>query len=101
MFEREQIRVFDSFTMSRVDENSGANMTIEQMKPAPIESRIGLDRLATEKEVRRAVALSSHGSFKFCCVSDGESDFTGYIGVFLDELLWLALAREMLNPKTN
>jgi hypothetical protein len=101
VFQCRQTSVFDSSTMSRVDENRVANMTIEQMKPAPIESRIGLDRLATEKEVRCAVAHSSHGSFALCCASDGESDFTGYIGVFLDEPLWLALAREILDPKSN
>jgi hypothetical protein len=96
-----QTSIFGSSTISRVDENGVATMTIEQMKPAPVESRIGLDRLATEKEVRCAVAHSSHGSFEFRCAPDGESNFTGYIGVFLDELLWLALAREILDPKSN
>jgi hypothetical protein len=96
-----QTSVFYSSTMSRVDENGVASMTIEEMKPAPVESRIGLDRFVTGKEVRRAVAHSSHGSFELCCASDGESDFTGYIGFFLDELLCLALAREILDPKSN
>ena len=91
-FKREQICVSDSFTMSLVDENIVANMTTEHMKLAPIESPIGLDRLATENEVRCAVTYSSHGSFKLCGISDGASDYAGYVGVFRDVLLWLARA---------
>jgi hypothetical protein len=67
------------------------------------ESRTGLDRLATWDEVRSAMA--SQGAPEPACTSgrhgDAESDSAGCVGVFSENLTWMALLSERLNPKAN
>lgn len=67
------------------------------------ESRTGLDRLATWDEVRSAMA--SQGAPEPACTSGGhgdvESDSAGCVGVFSENLTWMALLSERLNPKAN
>ena len=75
------------------------------MKPIDIDSSIGLDRLATLNEVRYAMSFSSQGALGFVVGCDDfrtmDSDFSGR-GVNLPEdIVWLEIASEMLDSKSN
>lgn len=67
------------------------------------ESCTGLDRLATWDEVRSAMA--SQVAAEPSCTSgdygDVELDFAGGINTFPENLTWMALLSERLNPKSN
>jgi hypothetical protein len=70
-----------------------------------IESPVGLDRLATLNEVRYAMSFSSQGALGFVVACDDfrkmDSDFSGR-GVNLPEdIVWLEVASEMLDSKSN
>ena len=81
------------------------NSCLEQMKPVAMESCLGLDRLATWKELRCAMELSSEGAFELGCASDSfrdaRSDFSGCVGVLREELEWLELVGEMQDRQSN
>src|ERR1700674_4451631 len=71
------------YLLDRLDysESVMKNSCLEQMKPVAMQSCLGLDRLATWKELRCAMELSSEGAFELGCASDSfrdaRSDFSG------------------------
>jgi hypothetical protein len=75
------------------------------MKLVDIESSIGLDRLATWNEVRCAMSFSSQGGFELVCACDDfreiDSDFSGRACNLPEDIMWLAIASEMLDSISN
>jgi len=75
------------------------------MKPVVKKNCIGLDRLATWKELRCAMEFSSQGAFELDGTGDVyrdvRSDFSACVGVLPEELEWVALASEMQDRKSN
>lgn len=75
------------------------------MKPVEIESPIGLDRLATWNEVLCAMSFSSQGAFELIGACDNfremDSDFSGRVSTIREDIMWLAIAGEMLDSKSN
>jgi hypothetical protein len=61
------------------------------MKPVDIESSIGLDRLATLKEVGFAMSFSSQGAF----------DFNSRACKLPEDIMWLAIVSEMVDSIIN
>ena len=75
------------------------------MKSAELESSIGLDRLATWNEVMCAISASAEGTFALVRESDdlreSDSDFSLSACNLPEDDLWLAIARDMPNSKSN
>ena len=75
------------------------------MKPVGIGSSIGLDRLATWNEVMCAISASDEGTFALVRDSDdlreADSDFSISACNLAEDDMWLAIAREMRNSKSN
>jgi hypothetical protein len=75
------------------------------MKPVDIGSSIGLDRLATWNEVMCAISASAEGTFALVRQSDNfreaDSDFSVSACNLPEDDLWLAIAREMRDSKSN
>ena len=75
------------------------------MKPVDIGSSIGLDRLATWNEVMCAISASDEGTLALVRESDdlreADSDFSVGACNLPEDDLWLAIAREMQNSKSN
>jgi hypothetical protein len=75
------------------------------MKPVGIESPTGLDRLATWNEVRCALSFSPQGAFVLVGACDDfremDSDFRGRACNLAEDIVWLAIASEMLVSTSN
>lgn len=75
------------------------------MKPIDIGSTIGLDRFATWNEVMFAISFSADGTFALVRDNDDlrevDSDFSGSTCNFPEDDLWLAIACEMPDSKSN
>jgi hypothetical protein len=75
------------------------------MKPVGIGSSIGLDRLATWNEVMCAISASEEGTFALVRDSndlrEADSDFSVSACNLPEDDLWLAIAREMSDSKSN
>ena len=75
------------------------------MKPVNIVSSIGLDRLATWNEVMCAIPASDEGTFALVRDSndlrEADSDFSVSACNLPEDDLWLAIAREMPDSKSN
>jgi hypothetical protein len=75
------------------------------MKPVEIESPIGLDRLATWNEVLCAMSFSSQGAFELIGACDNfremDPDFSDRACTIPEDIMWLAIAGEMLDSKSN
>jgi hypothetical protein len=75
------------------------------MKPVGIGSSIGLDRLATWNEVMCAISVSDEGTFALVRDSEDlrEADFDFSVGAcnLTEDDMWLAIAREMRDSKSN
>ena len=75
------------------------------MKPVEIGSPIGLDRLATWNEVMCAISVSAEGTFALFRDSDdlreADSDFCVSACNLTEDDMWLAIAREMRDSKSN
>ena len=75
------------------------------MKPVDIGSSTGLDRLATWNEVMCAISASDEGTFALVHDSndlrEADSDFSVSACNLPEDDLWLAIAREMQNSKSN
>jgi hypothetical protein len=75
------------------------------MKPVDIGSYTGLDRLATWNEVMRAISVSADDALGLdgACNDLGviDSDFSGRACNLPDDDMWLAIAREMPDSKSN
>jgi hypothetical protein len=75
------------------------------VKPVDIGSYIGLDRLSTCKEVICAILVSPRGAFVLVGGSDNlgeaDSDFSGVACNPAEEAMWLAIANEMPDSKSN
>jgi hypothetical protein len=75
------------------------------MKPVDIGSSIGLDRLATWNEVMCAISASDEGTFALVRddndLREADSDFSVSACNLPEDDLWLAIAREMADSKSN
>jgi hypothetical protein len=75
------------------------------MKPVDIGSSIGLDRLATWSEVMCAISVSAEVSIELVRDRDGwreiDSDFSGISCNLSEDIMWLAIASEMPDSKSN
>ena len=75
------------------------------MKPVGIGSPIVLDRLATWNEVMCAISASDEGTFALVRDSndlrEADSDFSVSACNLPEDDLWLAIAREMPDSKSN
>jgi hypothetical protein len=75
------------------------------MKPIDIGSSIGLDRLATWNEGMCAISVSAKCPFVLVRESDDlrevDSDFSGSACNLPEDDMWLAIAREMPDSKSN
>ena len=75
------------------------------MKPVDIGSSIGLDRLATWNEVMCAISASDEGTFALVRdnndLREADSDFSVSACNLHEDDLWLAIAREMADSKSN
>ena len=75
------------------------------MKYIELGSFIGLDRLATWNEVMCAISASGEGTFALVRDSDdlreADSDFCVSAWNLLEDDMWLAIAREMRDSKSN
>jgi hypothetical protein len=75
------------------------------MKPVDIGSSIGLDRLATWNEVMCAISASGEGTFALVRDSDdlreANSDFSVSAYNLPQDDMWLAIAREMPDSKSD
>jgi hypothetical protein len=75
------------------------------MKPLDIESPIGLDRLATWNEVRCAMSFSSQDAIELVTACDDfrevDSDLSGRACNLPEDMMWLEIASEIVNPKSN
>ena len=75
------------------------------MKPVDIGRSIRLDRLATWNEVMCAISASAEGTFALVRESDdlreSDSDFSLSACNLPEDDLWLAIARDMPNSKSN
>jgi hypothetical protein len=75
------------------------------MKPVDVGSYIGLDRLATWNEVICATSASAEGPLGLgvACneLREMDSDFGGNACNLPEEDMWLAIAREMPDSKSN
>jgi hypothetical protein len=75
------------------------------MKPVDIGSSIGLDRLATWNEVMCAISVSAEGALLLggACndLREMDSDFSGSACNLPEDEMWLAIAREMPDSKSN
>jgi hypothetical protein len=75
------------------------------MKPVDIVSSLGLDRLATWNEVMCAISASDEGTFALVPDSndlrEADSDFSVSACSLPEDDLWLAIAREMSDSKSN
>jgi hypothetical protein len=75
------------------------------MKPVHIGSFIGLDRLATWNEVMCAISASAEGTFALvrenADLREANSDFSVSACNLPEDDLWLAIAHEMQNSKSN
>jgi hypothetical protein len=76
----------------------------EQIRPEVLGGGIGLDRLATWKELRCAMEASSEGAMKRVGAEGRDvapSGFSACTGILTDELEWLKLASEMEDRNSN
>ena len=75
------------------------------MKPVDIGSSIGLDRLATWNEVMCAISVSAQGAFALVRASNDlremDSDFSVSACNLPEDDMWLTIAREMPDSKSN
>jgi hypothetical protein len=75
------------------------------MKPVDIGSTIGLDRLATWNEVMCALSVSAGGTLALVRDSDdlrkADPDFSISACNLTEDDMWLAIAREMRDSKSN
>ena len=75
------------------------------MKPVDIGSSIGLDRLATWNEVMCAISASAEGTIALVRESndlrESDSDFSVGACNLPEDDLWLAIALEMPDSKSN
>jgi len=75
------------------------------MKPVVIEHPTASDHRATWNEVQSAMSLPSCSAYKIACSSDGycqmQSDLYGWVRIPADDLEWLALANEILDPQIS
>jgi len=75
------------------------------MSRVPIESPIGLDRLATPEEVRSAMSFSYRGAFEPSGTRDDRREVDSYLtGRFckLDEdTMWLVIVSETRDSRSN
>jgi hypothetical protein len=75
------------------------------MKPVDFGSSIGLDRLATWNEVMCAISVSAKGTFARVRDSDdlreANSNFSVSDCNLPEDDMWLAIAREMSDSKSN
>ena len=75
------------------------------MKSVELGSSIGLDRFATWNEVMCAISVSAEGTFALVRDSDdlreADSDFSGSACNLPEDDMWLAIAREMPDSKSN
>ena len=75
------------------------------MKPVYIGSSVGLDRLATWNEVRRAIAASPQGILAVGDIRNDmpevDSDFSASVCNLPEDDLWLAIVSEMPDSKSN
>jgi len=75
------------------------------MKPVDFGSSIGLDRLATWNEIMCAITVSTDGIFAPGCACSHlpglDSDFSGNPCNFPEDELWIAIARDMPDSKSN
>jgi hypothetical protein len=75
------------------------------MKPVIVGSSVGLDRLATYNEVLCAILVSAPGAFALVGGSkdlrEVDSDFSEIPCNPAEETMWLAIANEMPDSKSN
>ena len=75
------------------------------MKSVELGSSIGLDRFATWNEVMCAISVSAEGTFALVRDSDdlreADSDFSISACNLTEDDMWLAIAREMRDSKSN
>jgi hypothetical protein len=75
------------------------------MKPVGIGNSIGLDRLATWNEVMCAISVSAQGAFALVGDSnnlrEADSDVSGSACHLPQDDVWLAIAREMPDSRSN
>jgi hypothetical protein len=75
------------------------------MKPVDNGSSIGLDRLATWNEVMCAISASAEGTFALVRdrydLREADCDFSGIAWKLSEDTMWLAIAREMRDSKSN
>jgi|HubBroStandDraft_4_1064222.scaffolds.fasta_scaffold1448606_1 hypothetical protein len=75
------------------------------MKPVDIGNSFGLDRFATWNEVMCAISFSAEGTFALVRESDDlrkeDSDLSGSACNLSEDDLWLAIACEMPDSKSN
>jgi hypothetical protein len=75
------------------------------MKPIPIESPIGSDRLSTWNEVLCAMSSSSQGTIEITAHHDDssemKSELSGHTGNLPEDDMWLAIVSEMPDSKCN
>jgi hypothetical protein len=74
------------------------------MNPEPIESSIGLDRLATCNEVRRAILYSSRDVCGLGPCDDFREMFSGcsgFVSNLSEEDEWLAVISGVLDPVSS
>jgi hypothetical protein len=75
------------------------------MKPENVKSPIGLDRLATWNEVRCAMSFWSQGALELLGPCDEfreiDSDLSGRACKLSEDMNWLEIASEMVDPKCN
>ena len=77
---------------------------VEQIRPEVLGDGLGLDRLATWKELRCAMEFFSEGAIERVCAEGKDvvsSRFSACVGVLPDELEWLELASEMEDRNSN
>jgi hypothetical protein len=75
------------------------------MKPVNVGSSIGLNRLATHNEVLCAILVSTRGAFALLGSSEDlrevDSEFSDIPCNPAEETMWLAIANEMPDSKSN
>jgi hypothetical protein len=75
------------------------------MKPVDVGSSTGLDRLATRNEIMCAITLSADGITAPGCAYgrslEMDSDFGGNACNFPEDELWITIARDMPDSKSN
>jgi hypothetical protein len=75
------------------------------VKPADIKSPIDLDRLATSNEVHCAILVSSQDALQLVADYDDlpqtDCDFCGRVRNLPEDVMWLAIASEVLDSTSN